>query len=309
MNLFLSILRDYDLSGGLSSSAAEITGTVLVDEIDLHLHAIHQFEVLPSLIRLFPKVQFIVTTHSPLFVLGMKETLGENGFAIFRMPDGNPISAEEFSEFGDAYRAFATTSKFADDVKIAIEEAQSPILYLEGKTDIAYLQRAAQLLGKQDILSGVKIEDGNGSGSMTNIWKGLMSISDSVVSRKVVILFDCDYEGQPDTKGNRFKRKNPFMSDHPIAKGIENLFSQDTLDKAIAYNKAFINIEPGGTAIYDGLEQSVSDKWAVNRSQKTNLCDWICENGTIGDFQQFNVIFDLLADVFGDPDDQVCNSA
>ena len=138
--------------------------------------AIHQYEVLPSLIRLFPKVQFVVTTHSPLFVLGMNETVGENGFGIYRMPEGNLITAEEFSEFGDAYRAFATTSKFADDVKIAIQQAQSPILYMEGKTDIAYLQKAAQLLSKQDILAGVKIEDGNGSGSMTNIWKGLMSI-------------------------------------------------------------------------------------------------------------------------------------
>ena len=63
---------------------------MLIDEVDLHLHAIHQYEVLPSLIRLFPKVQFIVTTHSPLFVLGMNETVGENGFAIYRMPEGNP---------------------------------------------------------------------------------------------------------------------------------------------------------------------------------------------------------------------------
>ncbi len=309
LNLFLSILRDYDLSGGLPSSAAAITGTVLVDEIDLHLHAVHQFEVLPSLIRLFPKVQFIVTTHSPLFVLGMHEALGENGFELYRMPDGQPISREEFSEFGDAYRAFATTSKFAGDVQIAIAESQSPILYLEGKTDIAYLQRAAQLLGKQDILDGVKLEDGNGSGSMTNIWKGLMSISDSVVARKLVILFDCDYQGQADTKGNRFKRKNPFMSDHPITKGIENLFSRATLDKAIAYNKAFINIEPGGTAIYDGQERAIANKWTVNQSQKTNLCDWLCENGTVDDFQHFSVIFDLLGEAFGDPADRICNSA
>lgn len=309
LNLFFSILRDYDLSNGAASVAADIAGTVLIDEVDLHLHAIHQYEVLPSLIRLFPKVQFIVTTHSPLFVLGMNESLGENGFAIYRMPEGIPISAEEFSEFGDAYRAFATTSKFGDDVKTAIQEAQSPILYMEGKIDIAYLQRAGQLLGKQDILTGVKIEDGNGSGSMTNIWKGLMSISDNVVSRKVVILFDCDYQGQADTKGNRFKRKNPFMSDHPITKGVENLFSQATLDKAIAFSKAFIDIEPGGTAIYDGQEQTIAEKWTVNQSQKTNLCNWLCENGSADDFQHFGVIFDLLEEAFGDPDDQECSSA
>ena len=114
---------------------------------------------------------------------------------------------------------------------------------------------------------------------------------------------------QADTKGNRFKRKNPFMSDHPITKGVENLFSQATLDKAIAFNKAFIDIEPGGTAIYDGQEQTIADKWTVNQSQKTNLCNWLCENGSADDFQHFGVIFDLLAEAFGDPDNQECSSA
>ena len=71
LNLFLSILRDFDLSGASFTDANEIRGIVVVDEIDLHLHAVHQHEVLPSLIQMFPKVQFIVTTHSPLFVLGM----------------------------------------------------------------------------------------------------------------------------------------------------------------------------------------------------------------------------------------------
>ena len=34
-----------------------------VDEIaTLHLHAVHQHEILPGLIKMFPNVQFIVTT-------------------------------------------------------------------------------------------------------------------------------------------------------------------------------------------------------------------------------------------------------
>ena len=49
---------------------------------------------------MFPKVQFIVTTHAPLFLLGMQRLFGEDGFAIYRMPKGQRISAEEFSELG-----------------------------------------------------------------------------------------------------------------------------------------------------------------------------------------------------------------
>ena len=98
---------------------------------------------------MFPKVQFIATTHSPLFVLGMAQTFGEDGFALYRMPQGQQISPEEFTEFGDAYQAFAATSKFSDDVRAAVKAAQSPILYPEGKTDVQYLMRAAELLSQQ----------------------------------------------------------------------------------------------------------------------------------------------------------------
>ena len=77
-----------------------------MDEIDLHLHAIHQHEILPQLVRMFPQVQFIVTNHSPLFVLGMGKTFGEDGFALYRLPHGQQISPEEFSEFEIAYKIF-----------------------------------------------------------------------------------------------------------------------------------------------------------------------------------------------------------
>jgi predicted ATP-binding protein involved in virulence len=41
------------------------TAVVLIDEIDLHLHPGLQRTVLPSLQRVFPNVQFVVTSHSP----------------------------------------------------------------------------------------------------------------------------------------------------------------------------------------------------------------------------------------------------
>src|SRR5262249_6375609 len=41
-------------------------GIVMIDEIDLHLHPSWQMEILPSLSRSMPNLQFIVTSHSPL---------------------------------------------------------------------------------------------------------------------------------------------------------------------------------------------------------------------------------------------------
>lgn len=43
-------------------------GIVLIDEIDLHLHPAWQRRIVDDLRRTFPKMQFIVTTHSPQIV-------------------------------------------------------------------------------------------------------------------------------------------------------------------------------------------------------------------------------------------------
>lgn len=48
--------------------ATECSGVVLIDEIDLHLHPKWQRHVVGDLQKAFPKIQFIVTTHSP-FIL------------------------------------------------------------------------------------------------------------------------------------------------------------------------------------------------------------------------------------------------
>ena len=296
LNLFLTILRDFDSSGATFTQANEIRGIVVVDEIDLHLHAVHQHEILPRLMQMFPKVQFIVTTHSPLLVLGLAQTYGEDGFALYRMPHGDQISPEEFTEFGDAYRAFRATSRFSDDIRVAVRDAQSPILYLEGKTDIQYLKKAAALLGTETVLEELDIEDGGGAGNLTNIWRALLSLPDGLVPRKVMVLFDCEYQSSPDTRGKRFKRKNPLQNEHPITKGIENLFSRVTLEKALSYDKSFIDVEPGGRGIRDGEEVWVQENWTVNEKQKVALCDWLCEYGTVDDFQHFQLIIDLIAE-------------
>lgn len=47
--------------------------TVVIDEIENHLHPSMQREILPNLINAFPKAQFIISTHSPFVVNSIKE--------------------------------------------------------------------------------------------------------------------------------------------------------------------------------------------------------------------------------------------
>lgn len=49
----------------LNNILMETTGIVLIDEIDMHLHPAWQKRIIRDLCRVFPKVQFIVTTHAP----------------------------------------------------------------------------------------------------------------------------------------------------------------------------------------------------------------------------------------------------
>lgn len=54
-------------------------GTVIIDEIDEHLHPALQVRVLKALQDTFPKIQFIVSTHAPLVMSSVEPRKDENG--------------------------------------------------------------------------------------------------------------------------------------------------------------------------------------------------------------------------------------
>ena len=210
LNLFLSILRDFDLSDASFTQPADIRGIVVVDEIDLHLHSVHQHEVLPRLIRMFPRLQFVVTTHSPLFVLGMQDAFGEDGFAVYRLPTGHPINPEEFSEFGDAYQFFKATRSFEDDMRTAIENSTMPSVFVDGDLDVRYISRAAELLGKDEILTEINLVAGGGKGKLHKMWEWQKTPLVSELKHEVVFLHDCD-DPKPTVDSGKFHRQTvPF---------------------------------------------------------------------------------------------------
>ena len=300
LNIFLSILRDFDLSGAIPPQNTNvIRGIVLVDEIDLHLHANHQSTILPELMRMFPRVQFVVTTHSPLFVLGMQNQFGDDGFDLYQMPEGQQISAEEFSEFENAYQSFAETKRFQIEIQSAIERSQEPIVFMEGKTDVQYLRKAAELLDKGAVLQRVDLQEVGGSSELDKIRRNKSSIRRVDPAKKVILLYDCDVKIASSDDGNFFERVIPYQEAHPIKKGVENLFNEAALEQARAYKPAFIDIEREHTKEERGEKKTVPEEWTVNKDEKTNLCDWLCANGTKEDFQYFRLIFDVLEEILG----------
>ena len=47
---------------------AQLEGLIIIDEIDAHLHISLQKKILPFFLKLFPHLQFIVSTHSPFVI-------------------------------------------------------------------------------------------------------------------------------------------------------------------------------------------------------------------------------------------------
>lgn len=65
--------------------------TVLIDEVENHLHATMQRAILPDLLEAFPYVQFIVSTHSPLIVGSVKDS----AVYVLRYNQSNKVVSEE----------------------------------------------------------------------------------------------------------------------------------------------------------------------------------------------------------------------
>lgn len=105
-----------------SNSTMEVAeGIVLIDEIGTHLHPKWKMRVVQSLREAFPKLQFIVTTHDPLCLKGLKagevavfnKTNEGKIYTIENLPDPGEYTAEQLL----ASNFFGLSSTIDDDLE------------------------------------------------------------------------------------------------------------------------------------------------------------------------------------------------
>ena len=84
----ISIVFDIAYRSYILNEAQEPEGVVFIDEIELHLHPSLQQEVLGRFQKTFPKIQFMVSTHSPLVISNLKAD-GNNNKIIKMENNGN----------------------------------------------------------------------------------------------------------------------------------------------------------------------------------------------------------------------------
>jgi len=82
--------------------------TILIDEIENHLHPTMQRSILPDLVNAFPNVQFIVSTHSALVVGSVKDS----NVYVFRYNDQNKV----FSQKLDLVNKAKTAAEILNEV-------------------------------------------------------------------------------------------------------------------------------------------------------------------------------------------------
>ena len=261
-NIFATIIR-YAYNNNIKESmdTNTIKGIVIIDEIELHLHSVHQKDVLPRLMKVFPYIQFIVTTHSPLFLLGLEEKYCDDGFDIYQMPDGTKIGVESFSEFKRAYEYFTETETHNKKLREAIDKSESskPIIITEGATDWKHMLAAYNKLSKIDKYkelfndldfeffeyeaknsnktTGNKIDMGN-----TALLKICENYSKIPNIRKMIFIADCDDDtinGKMSLQGVKYKTwgNNVFSFILPVPDFrkdtpkicIEHLYSDDEI--------------------------------------------------------------------------------
>jgi len=125
----------------VSHSLRDMTGLVVIDELDLHLHPYWQVRVIEKVKELLPKMSFVATTHNPLTLVGARpeeiwilsmqdgKVHAEQGQEAPMLLTGGQIYSRYFgirdlypSEIGEALRRYGSLS--GDPQRTADEDAE-----------------------------------------------------------------------------------------------------------------------------------------------------------------------------------------
>lgn len=287
-NLLSTIIRYGDRAHPvLSINLSDFTGIVLIDEIDAHLHPSLQHEVVPQLIKLFPKIQFIMSSHSPLFVLGMEKEFGTNALRIFEFPTGRRINSERYTEFGNAFKYYQDTKAFQQQIEQRFKDETKPLILTEGKLDAYYIHTALNLLDKSHLLDSIDVDSvgsehekgaRTGGKSGLNRFRQVYEANPSLLLRPILLLFDCEANKPDENIDKLWVRSIPSNPENTdVRKGIESLFPKSLFEERFYPKK---QKDDGGT--YTELD-------------KNAFCNWICEERKDpDDFVKFNAVVQIL---------------
>ena len=122
----------------------KLTGVVLIDEIDSHLHVSLQRLILPFFTQSFPKIQFIVTTHSPFVLMSTPDAI------VFDLAKNEAITEDlSYYTYSAVMEGLWNVKPIAKRVEDKINEIEK-IINSESK-DIQQLEKIIdEIKGRED---------------------------------------------------------------------------------------------------------------------------------------------------------------
>lgn len=200
IDIFIELIKQFDKlyqkTGAELEALEKISGIVLIDEIEKHLHIRLQKEVLPVLIGLFPNVQFIISSHSPFFCMGlMQDKTTEKRTQIINLDKGGLICPYEATEvYDEAYNLMISENErfkeTVDELKSKILVLNKPTVITEGKTDIKHLQTALSKLNLNDLdIDFIEVPDDFGESKVKTF---LQNLALKQNANKIIGIFDRD---------------------------------------------------------------------------------------------------------------------
>lgn len=131
----------------LKDVLTETEGIVLIDEIDLHLHPSWQKRILGDLMGIFPKVQFIVTTHAPEVINSVKSD------SIVILKDCSVFGAEDETYGKDAntiLREVMGISTRPEEIRVLFEQFYTLIDKSEWQKAEEIIEKLEYKIGNND---------------------------------------------------------------------------------------------------------------------------------------------------------------
>lgn len=285
ISLFCELMRQAD---NIGSTFAKVNGIVLVDEIDKHLHIKLQKETLPRLIKLFPNVQFIVTSHSPFFNLGLADE-DDNFYKIYDLDNNGLICSPHCNElFREVYEMMVSENEqYAlkyNAILAETKESTAPLLITEGKTDWKHLKAAMRALGISDL--NIDFYEYDYTMGDSALMKLLEQFAITEPNRKIIGVFDRDNDAicaQIYEQGKPYKQlsKNIYALSIPTAN--EEIYGLYTSIEHYYPKEQLLKITKEGRRLFLGEEffESGMSKDTLYLTRAKNIQNKVRVNGVI----------------------------
>lgn len=242
---------------------------VFIDEPEISMHPNWQSKVMNFYKEIFTDnngkqtSQIFAVTHSP-FIIHNENRINDKVIVLERNAEGN-ISVKDRAE----YFKCNSMEVVEDAFSIKSFDSNKSIVYLEGRTDEKYLNRALGVFGITVPFEfkwiGYIDENGNerntGYNSLNNAFDFLVSQD---LKNKNICLYDSDTNKTNNEKNNIFIRCIPkYNNTKKMKKGIENALILDDIDITPFYSEKT-------------KEGDYGNDNTIKEFEKMKCCDYIC---------------------------------